>query len=65
MTSILGGIVVAIVIGIGVGYVLKVDNRLAYEAYTSDVSARVGDPGANLVGPKWTGEGGVKRDEGT
>ena len=34
--------------------------KFAYEAFTSP-SARVSDPGYNLVGPRWTGEASVGR----
>ena len=34
--------------------------QLAYQAYNTS-GARVSDPGHNLVGPNWSGEGAAKR----
>jgi hypothetical protein len=55
MNAILTGIVVAVAIAIGTGYVLpKKGQHLAWKAFTTS-SVRVGDPGHNLVGSAWTG----------
>lgn len=58
MGVILTGIVVAIVIAIGAGYVLPKEQRPAWQVY-STTSTRVGDPGQNLVGSGWMGESGA------
>ena len=55
MGMILTGIVVAVAIAIGVGSYMRAEQQLAWQVYSSS-SARVGDPGQNLVGPAWTGE---------
>lgn len=55
MGVILMGIVVAVAIAIGVGYVLPKEQEPAWQVYSS-TSTRVGDPGENLVGSGWTGE---------
>ena len=57
MRMILTGIVVAIVIAIGAGYVLRSGQEPSWQAFSSD-STRVGDPGHNLVGQNWSGEPG-------
>lgn len=64
MGGILGGIVVAVVIAVGVGYAIRAEQPLAWEVYSSQASTRVGEPGENLVGPAWTGEN-TPRQEGT
>lgn len=58
MGVILTGIIVAIAIAIGAGYFLPKEQKQAWEVY-STTSTRVGDPGDNLVGPRWTGESTV------
>lgn len=58
MKALLTGIVVAIVLAVGAGYFLTSESRLAWQAYSTN-SVRVGDPGSNLVGPRWTGENQV------
>jgi hypothetical protein len=55
MKMILGGILVAIVLGVGAALVLDEMQRPAYEVYSADSSVRVGEPGHNLVGESWTG----------
>lgn len=55
MGVILTGVVVAIAIAIGAGYVLPREQKQAWQVY-STTSTRVGDPGENLVGSGWTGE---------
>jgi hypothetical protein len=54
MKALLTGIVVAVVVAIGVGCFLPLTPEPTWQAYSS-TSARVGDPGSNLVGPDWTG----------
>jgi hypothetical protein len=58
MGTIIAGIVAAVVIAIGAGFVLREQGqeRMAWEVYSTS-GARVGDPGENLVGPAWTGVG--------
>ena len=58
MGVILMGIIVAIAIAIGAGYVLPKEQKQAWQTYSS-TSTRVGDPGENLVGSGWTGESTV------
>lgn len=57
MGMILTGIVVAVAIAFGAGtfFLNTQQQELAWQAYSAD-SARVGDPGHNLVGEDWTGE---------
>lgn len=64
MGVILTGIVVAIVIAIGAGYFLSTEQQQqpTWQVYSSS-SARVDDPGHNLVGPAWTGEGAVQAED--
>ncbi len=57
MGVILGGVVAAVVLAVGAGFVLRGYQEPAYERYTTQ-SVRVGDPGENLVGPDWSGEPG-------
>jgi hypothetical protein len=54
MRALLAGIVVAIVLAIVAGYFLPKESETAWQAFSS-TSTRVGDPGSNLVGPRWTG----------
>lgn len=49
------GIAAAILVGAAIGVIFPLEPKLAWQAYSS-TSARVGDPGSNLVGPGWTGE---------
>lgn len=62
MKAMLTGIVVALVVAIGVGYVLPLDPRLSWQVFSSS-STRVADPGTNLVGPGWTGENEAEAPE--
>ena len=64
MGMIVTGVVAAFVIAIGANYFVGAqgDDRAAWQVYSSS-SARVGDPGENLVGPGWTGEGEVSAAE--
>lgn len=66
MGAILAGIVVAVVIAIGAGMVMRTEQEPAWQVYSSDASTRVGDPGVNLVGQDWSGEpgGGAVHAEG-
>ena len=66
MGMIFTGIAAAIVIAIGASFVLRDEGRqrLAWEVYSTD-STRVADPGENLVGPAWTGEGTVAAEFGS
>ena len=66
MGMIFAGIVAAIVIAIGASFVLRDEGqqRLAWEVYSTS-STRVADPGENLVGPAWTGEGAVGAEFGS
>lgn len=57
MGVILTGIVVAIALAVGAGFVLRGEQEPAWQVYSTD-STRVGNPGANLVGQNWTGEPG-------
>jgi hypothetical protein len=59
---ILTGIVVAIVIAIGAGYFLSTEQQQPAWQVLSSSSTRVDDPGQNLVGPAWTGEGAVQAE---
>ena len=52
MPMILTGIVVAIAIAIGAGYLMRSEQEPSWRVYSTD-STRVGDPGHNLVGPEW------------
>jgi hypothetical protein len=57
MGVILGGIVSVVVLAIGAGYILRAEQEPAWQVYSTE-SARVGNPGQNLVGPDYTGEPG-------
>ena len=65
MGVILTGIVAAIVIAVGAGFVLREQQEPAWQVYSTQ-STRVGDPGANLVGADFSGEpgGGTTHAEG-
>ncbi len=54
MKIVLASMAVAIVLGVVAAFVLNGNQRPAFEAFSTS-STRVGDPGHNLVGPKWTG----------
>jgi hypothetical protein len=60
MNIVLTGIAAAIVLGLVAAFVMRADQTRAWEAYSTS-SARVGDPGYNLVGKNWTGEPQVQR----
>ena len=63
MGMILTGIVVAIAIGIGAGSFMSSEQQQPAWQVLSSSSTRVDDPGHNLVGPGWTGEGVVQAEE--
>ena len=54
MRAFLAAIAVALLTAGGAAFVLNADDRAAYEAYRTS-GARVGDPGHNLVGDRWSG----------
>lgn len=60
MKMILVAIAAAAVLGLVSAGALISTQKFAYEAYSTS-GARVSDPGHNLVGPNWTGEGQQKR----
>jgi hypothetical protein len=60
MNIVLAGIAAAVVLGVVSAYALRVGQEPAYEAYSTS-SARVGDPGYNLVGKSWSGEPKLQR----
>jgi len=56
MGVVIFGIVAAILLAVGAGaYLTSEQERPAWQVYSTS-STRVGDPGFNLVGKKWTGE---------
>ncbi len=55
MRVLVSGIAAAILVALAIGVFLPLEPKLAWQAYSS-TSARVGEPGSNLVGPGWTGE---------
>ena len=55
MGVILTGIIAAIAIAIGAGFVLRSQQEPSWQAY-STASTRVGEPGDNLVGSDFSGE---------
>ena len=60
-------IILSAVAVLGLGYaaafVLARSQAPAYEAFVGS-GARVGDPGHNLVGPRWNGTGEVGKKNG-
>jgi hypothetical protein len=54
MGAVLTGIVAAVVLAVGAGYVLQREQERTWEAFSTG-STRVGNPGVNLVGPDWSG----------
>ena len=54
MPVIIAGIGLAIVISLGVGYVLYASERPVYRTAVAP-SVRIDHPGDNLVGPDWSG----------
>lgn len=63
MRSVLGGIGAAIVLAAFAAWLVPRLQEPAYEAYATS-SARVGNPGENLVGRHWTGEGETRSEHG-
>ena len=55
MGVIVSGALVAVMLAVGAGFVLRSYQEPAFERYTTQ-SVRVGDPGQNLVGRDWSGE---------
>ncbi|TPL71604.1 hypothetical protein [Mesorhizobium sp. B2-3-15] len=55
MRMILTGIIVTVVVAFGAGYVLQAQQVPSWQVFSTD-SARVGDPGHNLVGQNWSGD---------
>jgi len=55
MPVIIGGIALATVISLGVGYLLYASEKPVYRAMSTTPSVRIDDPGDNLVGPDWSG----------
>ncbi|HYF52901.1 MAG TPA: hypothetical protein VEA41_01430, partial [Salinarimonas sp.] len=54
MKVIIASAVAALLLGISAALLLNAVQEPAYQAY-STTGARVGEPGANLVGPNWSG----------
>ena len=54
MRMIVSGVVAAILLGVIAAVVLQSVQAPSYAVYSTS-SARVGDPGSNLVGGSWTG----------
>lgn len=54
MKVVVLSVIVALALGVGAALVLRSEQTLAYEAYSTS-STRVGDPGENLVGKRWNG----------
>ncbi|MDR7037933.1 MULTISPECIES: hypothetical protein [Methylobacterium] len=48
-------VICAVAIGIAASYILSSSQRFAWQAFSTS-SARVSQPGTNLVGPRWTGD---------
>jgi hypothetical protein len=65
MGVILTGIVAAIVLAVGAGFIMRGGQEPSWQVYSTE-STRVGDPGHNLVGTDFTGEpgGGADAAEG-
>lgn len=55
MPVIVAGIALAIVISLGVGYLLYASEKPVYQAMSATPSVRIDEPGTNLVGPDWSG----------
>jgi hypothetical protein len=58
LNAIFSGIVIALGVAVLAAFVLNESQRTSYDVYKTQ-SVRLGDPGHNLVGPKWTGENTV------
>lgn len=57
MGVIISGIVAAVVIAVGAGFVLTAARQPVYQSQPMP-TVRVGDPGTNLVGQDWSGNTG-------
>jgi hypothetical protein len=55
MNIVLSGIAAALVLGVIAALVMRAEQKPAWEVYSTS-SARVGDPGYNLVGKGWSGD---------
>jgi hypothetical protein len=62
MRVLLSGIVAAIAIAVVAGFVLRSSQKPVH-AFFSTSSARVSEPGDNLVGKNWSGDPRVTADE--
>lgn len=62
MKVLISGIGVAIALGVIAAAALLTVQQPAYKAYSTS-STRIGDPGTNLVGKRWTGDPKVPRNE--
>lgn len=60
MNIVLSGIAAALVLGVVAALVLWGGQQPAWETYSTS-SARVGDPGYNLVGKGWSGDAKVQK----
>ncbi len=52
MKAFIAGVVVAVVIAVGAGFILTAVAQPAYKSFATS-ETRVGNPGHNLVGPNW------------
>ena len=59
MNIVLSGIAAALVLAVLAGFGLRAVQEPAYRAYSTS-GTRVGDPGYNLVGGRWNGQGEVQ-----
>jgi hypothetical protein len=53
--TILAGICVTLALAVVAAFALSEAQKDSFQVYATQ-SVRVGDPGHNLVGPKWNGE---------
>lgn len=61
MKVIVLAVLAAAVLGVVAGLVFRQEQVFAFQAFSTP-SARVGDPGYNLVGRHWTGDPNVGHD---
>ncbi len=54
MKAFLAAVIAAILLGVGAMLALTSNQKFAYQAFATS-GARVSEPGANLVGPRWNG----------
>jgi hypothetical protein len=64
MRTLVSGIVAAIVVAIVAGVAFSLAREPVYAVYSSS-STRIGEPGSNLVGHKWSGNPASGRDAST